>query len=94
MTKKSKASTGETMLPEFRSREEEAAWFDQNRDRLIDLVFRHGKVIPARRIATKQLTMRIPMTDIQRAREIAEKRGVGYQTVLKQAIRDGLKRSG
>jgi hypothetical protein len=34
------------------------------------------------------------MTDIQRAREIAEKRGVGYQTVLKQAIRDGLKRSG
>ena len=34
------------------------------------------------------------ITDLERARRVAEETGVGYQTVLKQAIRDGLKRAG
>jgi len=32
--------------------------------------------------------------DLERAQQIAKKTGVGYQTVLKQAIREGLKRAG
>jgi hypothetical protein len=34
------------------------------------------------------------IADLEQAQEIAEKTGVGYQTVLKQAIRRGLKRAG
>jgi hypothetical protein len=41
--------------------------------------------------ATRAISLRLPVADIERARKIADKRGIGYQTVLKQAIRAGLK---
>ena len=48
----------------------------------------------AKRNATRSISIRVPIADLEQARQIAEKTGVGYQTVLKQAIRDGLKRAG
>jgi hypothetical protein len=48
----------------------------------------------ARRNATRSISIRVPIADLEQAQEIAETRGVGYQTVLKQAIRDGLKQAG
>jgi hypothetical protein len=48
----------------------------------------------AKRNATRSISIRVPIADLEQARHIAEKTGVGYQTVLKQAIRDGLKRAG
>jgi hypothetical protein len=48
----------------------------------------------AKRNATRSISIRVPITDLEQARQIAEKTGVGYQTVLKQAIREGLKRAG
>ena len=48
----------------------------------------------AKRSATRSISIRVPIADLEQARQIAEKTGVGYQTVLKQAIRDGLKRAG
>ena len=48
----------------------------------------------ARRNATRSISIRVPIADLEQARQIAEKTGVGYQTVLKQAIREGLKRAG
>ncbi len=44
--------------------------------------------------ATRAISIRIPITDLERAKRVAADTGVGYQTVLKQAIRDGLKRTG
>jgi predicted DNA binding CopG/RHH family protein len=44
--------------------------------------------------ATRSISIRIPIADLEHAQRIAEKTGVGYQTVLKQAIRKGLKRTG
>ena len=44
--------------------------------------------------ATRAISIRIPIADLERARLVAKETGVGYQTVLKQAIRDGLKRAG
>jgi hypothetical protein len=41
--------------------------------------------------ATRAISIRLPIADIERAQKIAAKRGIGYQTVLKQAIRAGLK---
>jgi len=48
----------------------------------------------AKRNATRSISIRVPIADIEQAQQIAERTGVGYQTVLKQAIRKGLKRAG
>jgi hypothetical protein len=48
----------------------------------------------AKQSATRAISIRLPIADLERARRIAEKNGVGYQAVLKQAIREGLKRAG
>jgi predicted DNA binding CopG/RHH family protein len=48
----------------------------------------------AKRNATRSISIRVPIADLEQARRIADKTGVGYQTVLKQAIREGLKRAG
>ena len=48
----------------------------------------------AKRNATRSISIRLPIADLEHAQQIAEKTGVGYQTVLKQAIREGLKRAG
>ncbi len=48
----------------------------------------------AKRNATRSISIRVPIADLEQARQIAEKTGVGYQTVLKQAIRKGLQRAG
>jgi hypothetical protein len=41
--------------------------------------------------ATKAMTIQLPVTDLAFAKQIAAQQGVGYQTVLKRAIREGLK---
>src|SRR5690348_8512973 len=48
----------------------------------------------AKENATRAISIRVPIADLERAKRIAHKTGVGYQTVLKQAIRDGLKKTG
>ncbi len=48
----------------------------------------------ARQRATRAISIRIPIADLERARLVAEKTGIGYQAVLKQAIREGLKKAG
>jgi len=48
----------------------------------------------AKRDATRPISIRVPIADLEHAQQIAEKAGVGYQTVLKQAIRKGLTRAG
>ncbi len=44
----------------------------------------------AKETATRAISIRIPIADLERAEQIAGKTGVGYQTVLKRAIRVGL----
>jgi hypothetical protein len=41
--------------------------------------------------ATRPVSIRLSIADIELAKSIASKRGTGYQTVLKEAIRAGLK---
>jgi predicted DNA binding CopG/RHH family protein len=48
----------------------------------------------AKQNATRSISIRVPIADLEAAQRIAEKTGIGYQSVLKQAIRKGLKRSG
>ena len=44
--------------------------------------------------ATRPVSIRLSIADIELAKDIASKRGTGYQTVLKAAIRKGLRRTG
>jgi hypothetical protein len=48
----------------------------------------------AKETATRAISIRIPVADLERAERIAGETGVGYQTVLKRAIREGLKKAG
>ncbi|MGP8244790.1 MAG: hypothetical protein ACLQVN_09765 [Bryobacteraceae bacterium] len=48
----------------------------------------------AKETATRAISIRIPIADLERAERIAGEMGVGYQTVLKRAIREGLKKTG
>ena len=54
----------------------------------------HQLMEQAKLNATRAISIRVPIADLEQAHKIAEKTGVGYQTVLKQAIRKGLKRAG
>jgi predicted DNA binding CopG/RHH family protein len=47
----------------------------------------------AKATATRAISIRIPIADLERAKRVAEETGVGYQVVLKRAIREGLKRA-
>jgi hypothetical protein len=46
----------------------------------------------AKETATRAISIRVPIADLEHAARIANEIGVGYQTVLKRAIREGLKR--
>jgi hypothetical protein len=48
----------------------------------------------AKQNATRAISIRVPIADLEQAQRIAAATGVGYQAVLKQAIRAGLKRAG
>jgi len=52
-----------------------------------------GLMEQAKAKATKAISIRLPVVDIELAKRIAEVEGIGYQSVLKQAIRKGLKRA-
>jgi len=75
--------------PEFRTEAEEAAWWDENSDKVTDLLIKLGR---RSAVKTQSITMRLPVQDIERARGIADKRGIGYQTLIKSLLHDALKR--
>ena len=41
---------------------------------------------------TVQIALRLPEPDLHAAREIAERKGIGYQTLLKMLVHEGLRR--
>ena len=53
-----------------------------------------GLMEQAKEKATRAISIRIPIADLERAQRIAGETGVGYQTVIKRAIREGLKKAG
>jgi predicted DNA binding CopG/RHH family protein len=39
-----------------------------------------------------QIALRLPETDLAQARKIADRKGIGYQTLLKMLVHEGLGR--
>jgi predicted DNA binding CopG/RHH family protein len=86
-------------IPKFKSEAEEAAWWDANEDYIVERLKRHGRVVGPLKIKqvdppTKAISLRLPLEDLQQAQAIAKQKGIGYQTVLKEAIRKGLRKTG
>jgi predicted DNA binding CopG/RHH family protein len=98
MREKSKRPT----VPTFKTEAEEAKWWYENRDmveREFMTAIRNGTVGHgiAQRLArevreSKNITIRMPVADIDRARDLARKKGIGYQTYMKMLLHEALNR--
>jgi len=84
-------------IPRFKSERQEAEWWDAHPEVITELFLKakkEGKIkrLPMVRGATKPLTIRMPIDDIETAREIAGKRGLPYQTYIKGLLHQALAR--
>jgi len=91
-------------MPKFKTESEEADWWASPAGR----AYVKQKSAEGQRKRTKaaasslvaklsrkpslQIAIRLPEADIVKAREIADRKGIGYQTLLKMFVREGLLR--
>jgi predicted DNA binding CopG/RHH family protein len=88
--------------PDFRNEDEEAKWWASAEGRAFlkqqtaaqTADRRSGSPLVSRlnRTSSVQIALRLPAPDVAQAREIAERKGIGYQTLLKMLVHEGLKR--
>ena len=84
-------------IPKFKSEKQEAEWWDAHPEVITQLFLKakkEGKIkrLPKVRGATKSVTIRMPIADIEAAQELAEKRGLPYQTYIKGLLHQALAR--
>jgi predicted DNA binding CopG/RHH family protein len=91
-----------TKLPKFTNEDEEAKWWASAEGR--EFVKQQssaetpGKqkgsplVANLSQTSSVQIALRLPAPDLARAREIADRKGIGYQTLLKMILHEGLQR--
>jgi predicted DNA binding CopG/RHH family protein len=84
-------------IPKFKSEREEAEWWDAHPEVITELFLKarkEGRIkrLPAVRAATTPLTIRIPVTDLEAARQLAQKRGLPYQTYIKGLLHQAIER--
>jgi len=87
--KAKKANTIVVDAPEFRSEAEEPQWWDRHKGLIADLLLKHGS---RGGVPPKNVPVALPVTDIERARKLAEKRGIGYQTLIKTLLHEALRK--
>jgi predicted DNA binding CopG/RHH family protein len=88
--------------PKFKNEDEEAKWWASPKGR--DFLKRQSPapasksqkgsplVAKLNRAGSVQIALRLPAPDIAKAREIADRKGIGYQTLLKMLVHEGLRR--
>lgn len=84
-------------IPKFKSEREEAQWWDAHPEVITALFLKakkEGRIgrLPRIRRATKSVTIRLPIADLETAQEIADKRGLPYQTFIKGLLHQALER--
>jgi predicted DNA binding CopG/RHH family protein len=91
----------ERKIPKFQSKAEEAQWWFDHREetaKWTEEAVREGRTIKladvlkkgAQAGSTPTVSIRIDPADIARARALAEKRGLRYQTYLKMLLHEAL----
>jgi predicted DNA binding CopG/RHH family protein len=89
-------------VPKFGSEAEEAKWWDEHRqfaEEALSKAMRNGTAQKgtAQRLtrqwrASKNITIRMPVDDVERARRLAGTKGLGYQTYMKMLLHEALNR--
>ena len=91
-------------MPVFANEEEEATWWASRQGR--EFLKRKSAGPPRKGSAPKgsrlvgqlnrttsvQIALRLPEPDVTKARELATRKGIGYQTLLKMLLHEGLRR--
>jgi predicted DNA binding CopG/RHH family protein len=80
-------------VPKFRSEAEEVKWHDRTHEAVLDFALEHGLKgkRPAPGVA-RPTSIRLRPEDIERARKLAARRGLGYQTYLKMLLHEALEK--
>ncbi len=88
--------------PAFKNEDEEAKWWSGPKGRAFlkqqsdvpRTKERGGSALVAKlnRTSSVQIALRLPAPDLAQAREIAERKGIGYQTLLKMLVHEGLRK--
>jgi predicted DNA binding CopG/RHH family protein len=93
-----------TQIPKFKNESDEADWWasregrDYVKRRSADAKSRATKAAGSHLVAkiakqsTIQIAIRLPEGDLKRARTIATRKGIGYQTLIKMLVHEGLQR--
>jgi len=91
-------------IPRFTNEAEEADWWASRQGREFvkqktDIARKKGVAPKGSRLvgqlnrtASVQIALRLPEPDLAKARELATRKGIGYQTFLKMLVHEGLRR--
>lgn len=96
---------GKPVVPQFKSEAEEAQWWFDHRDETAEWIQRaadEGRTTNLAAIRRKRresgstptVSIRIDPADLSRARALAERRGLRYQTYLKMLLHEALEKEG
>jgi hypothetical protein len=91
-------------IPKFTNEAEEADWWTSRQGR--EFVKQKAAGLTKKGVAPKgsrlvgqlnrtasvQIALRLPEPDVAKARELAKRKGIGYQTLLKMLVHEGLRR--
>ena len=92
-------------IPKFSGEQDEAKWWasvegraflKQQKSLAPGADVRNGSKLVSKlssRAKSVQVALRLPLPDLAKAREIAERKGIGYQTLLKMLVHEGLQRA-
>ena len=88
--------------PKFTNEQDESKWWasatgraflkKQSLARTADRGVGSKLVAKLTRATSVQIALRLPAPDLAKAREIAGRKGIGYQTLLKMLVHEGLER--
>lgn len=93
-----KAKMKKVVIPKFSSEAQEAAWWDRHRSEIEAKIRQRmkqkqpltlGNVLQGSR-PSQPITLRIPKEDLETARLLAARKGLGYQTYIKMLLREAL----
>ncbi len=87
--------------PDFKNEDEEAQWWASAKGRSFlkqqpaaSVAKKRGSPLISKlnRASSIQIALRLPEPDVAQARQIAERKGIGYQTLLKMLVHEGLRK--
>lgn len=89
----------ERRIPRFETESDEARWWDKQGNKIavdVEAAVRAGEdvqAVPAplaRATGAKNITIRLSLDDLSRARQLAQRRGLRYQTYVKMLLHQAL----